>query len=294
MDLDELKHGLSTLAGEMTPFAADVDALHRRQRRRRIVTSAVTACVIVALTVATVAISHSRDSGKVHVAGLTGKEVAAGEITHVDVIVVPATPAVKAALDASPLVARYAFVPRADRSSSALIFQPDSGLCALQTRDGYAVDASTPGTAFQTGLEQALSGRATVYDSASLSFDVEIFMQVGIAHEYAMAVQYGLTHDPDVRSVQYLTTSDAYAVFKKDFVDQPELVHKTKPSDLPESFRVILDSKRSAEVIRHRYEHADGVEIVLTAAAGPEVLFDPAPSPKFPGTPVSPCAKPKP
>ena len=117
MNLDDLKHGLTTLADEMEPFEGNVRALHRRERRRRVAVSSIAALVVVAIAVATVAITRNGDSGKIHVAGVPSKEVSPAEITHIDVIVVPATPAVKAALDASPLVGQYALVPAKDRSS---------------------------------------------------------------------------------------------------------------------------------------------------------------------------------
>ena len=52
------------------------------------------------------------------------------------------------------------------------------------------------------------------------------------------AVDAELKKDPQVKSYKYLTQQDAYDIFKKDFADQPALVESTKPSDLPESFRV--------------------------------------------------------
>ena len=47
-----------------------------------------------------------------------------------------------------------------------------------------------------------------------------------------------LKTNPQVKSYKYLSQQDAYNIFKKDFADQPAFVESTKPSDLPESFRV--------------------------------------------------------
>ncbi len=292
MHLDELKDELTTLADEMTPFAGNVEALRRRERRRHVVTSAIAATLAVCLGLAAVAVIAHHTSGKIHVAGVPSKEVPSDEITHIDAIVVPATPEAKLVLDSSPLVERYALVHRSDRSSGSLRFVPNVGLCALQTNDGYAVDASTPGTDIHDGLQRALGARATAYDASAtnLGVDLEIFMRVGVAPEYASAVLYALRRDPDVRSVRYVTTTDAYAVFKKDFSDQPALVERTKPSDLPESLRVILRPNRPVGSVRQRYAHSEGVDTIITNSV--PTLFDPARSPKFPGTPVSPCAKP--
>ncbi len=103
MHLDELKDELTTLADEMTPFAGNVDALHRRERRRRVFTSAIAATLAICVALAVVAVIAHHASGRIHVAGVPSKEVLANEVTHIDAIVVPATPEVKLVLDASPL-----------------------------------------------------------------------------------------------------------------------------------------------------------------------------------------------
>lgn len=296
MNLDELKGGLSTLADELEPFEGNVRALHRHERRRRIVLSSIAAVVVVVFTVASVAISHSHDSGNVHVAGLTGKEVAAAKITHVDVLVIPATPSVKAALDASLLVGQYARVPHADRSFGTLTLSPPplrTAMCALRTNDGYAVDAATPGVDIRAALTRLLAGAATVsafFDPPGV--DAEIFLRVGASSTTTAAAGMlaAVESDPDIQKVQFVSTSDAYEIFKHDFADQPALIESTKPSDLPASFRITMRPDRSIAVVVARYRHHAGVDTIITPPVSE--LFDPTAAFKGVTTPSSPCAKP--
>jgi len=289
MQIDELRGELATLADEIEPFSGDVGSLHRRRRRRRIVTSSFAVALAVVVAVSVVAVSHS-DNGRVHVAA-GSKEVSSKLMSRFDAIVVPATPEVKAVLDASALVDRYAFIPHADRSSGSLLFEPYGGLCALQTTDGYAVEAASPGTNIQGDLQRALAGRATVYDTSDrFGVDFELFLKVDASAAQSRAVDAALQTDTDVRWVQHLSKAEAYAVFRKDFADQPALVQSTKPSDLPESFRVILQPGRSVASIVDRYTALPGVDTAITPPT--EVLFDPASLPRpLQGTLVSPCAK---
>src|SRR5260370_39406759 len=65
MQTDELRGELSLLAGELEPFEGDVGALHRRQRRRRTFTSALSVALAVALAGSTVAVMRDRDDDTV-------------------------------------------------------------------------------------------------------------------------------------------------------------------------------------------------------------------------------------
>jgi FtsX extracellular domain len=289
MNLDELRSGLTTLADEMEPFEGNVRALHRRERRRRVGMASIAAVAVVAIAMATVAIARSGDSGKIHVAGVPGKEVSPVEITHIDAIVVPASPAVKAALDASPLVARYAFVAAKDRTSGQVpsIEASQQALCALQTRDGYAVEATAFGTDIRPGLTASLAGKATVYDApGGFGYDAEVFMKAGASAADTNAVRSALQSDPAVADFQFVSTTDAYAIFKRDFADQPALVESTKPSDLPASFRILLETGRSETAFEAPYRHARGVDTIISGNA--RQIFRPGDEASFG---ISPCAR---
>jgi hypothetical protein len=201
---------------------------------------------------------------------------------------------VKELLDASPLVARYASIPAADRSSFTSLITSGpvrSALCLLQPSNGYAVDAVAPGTSFDVSLARAVTGTATVTVTYQYSADAEIFMKVKASTQQSAAVLAALISDPDIQSVHHVSKNDAYAVFKKDFADQPALVESTRPSDLPESFRVIVKPGSTVATVIERYKHRDGVDVTITpSVAG---LFVPSPAAiKDSGKHVSPCSKP--
>src|SRR5436853_6067235 len=61
--------------------------------------------------------------------------------------------------------------------------------------------------------------------------ELEIFMKVDASTNSVASIQGELAKDPSVKSFQHLTKDDAYALFKKDFKDQPALVESTRPSD---------------------------------------------------------------
>ena len=291
MQIDELRGELTSLADELEPFEGDVRALHRRERRRRVVMSSLAVALVAIVGVSTIAVARHNDNDRVRVTAGPDKEVPPQEITHIDAIIVPASPAVKAVLDSSPLVTKYARIPHGDRSSYSLFFLPNDGLCAFQTNDAYAVDEKTPGANAQGALTLALAGEATAYDvSDRFGSDIEFFLKVGASARQAESLRAALSSDPDILSVHHVSTADAYARFKKDFADQPALVASTKPSDLPESFRVVLRADRSVPKVDHRYKDADGVETAISLS--PNIFFGSVLTPSSSATTVSPCAKP--
>jgi hypothetical protein len=257
MQVDELRSELTRLADEISPFTGDVHELHRNRRRRRAVTSSLLVALIVVVAASTVAaVVHRHDSA--HILTAVGpKEVSAAEISHVDVIVIPASPAVQDQLGASSLVAHYAPVQRAVRWP---LTAAGAAICALESADGFAVQASTPGSDIAQALSRGLAGRATVYDvSESTLADIELFLRVDASNRQVASVRAALKSDPDVSSFRFLTHIDAYKIFKQEFANQPALVHATKLSQLPESFRITLQPGRSPQSIARRYDHRPGV-----------------------------------
>jgi hypothetical protein len=272
MQIDELRGELTTLADEIEPLRGDLGALHRRQRRRRIASSLVVVLAVV-VAVSTIVVVRHRDNGKVRVTGAGPKEVSAAALTHFDAIVVPATPAVQYVLDASPVVGRYARLARAVRPLTKL-FEPTSSflvpLCALESSDGFAVQAISPGSDIQKILARDLAGRATTYDVPdSLRYDIQLFLKVGASSRQVESVRTALASDRDISWFQFVSQTDAYENFKKDFADQPALVESTKPSDLPASFRIDLKPSSSVQTTAQRYERLDMVATALTGNAPP-------------------------
>jgi hypothetical protein len=294
MQIDELRGELTTLADEIEPFEGDVRSLHRRERRRRIVRSTLVAAFAVVVATSTVVVARHRDDGRVRVTGAGSKEFPLAQVSHFDVIVVPATPAVQDVLDASPVVGRYARLPRSVRPLTKL-FEPTTPLlapvCGLVRSDGFAVQAMTPGSDIRKILARDLAGRATTYDvSDSLRYDIQLFLKVGASSRQVESVRAVLASDRDISWFQFVSQTDAYEIFKKDFADQPALVESTKPSDLPASFRIDLKPGSSVETTAQRYERLD---MVATALAGANVsLFQPTSAPLPADKRVSACSKP--
>jgi len=96
--------------------------------------------------------------------------------------------------------------------------------------------------------------------------ELEIFMKVGAPSDAVSRIRAELASDPNVKSFTYLNQQDAYNIFKKDFADQPALVESTKPSDLPESFRVAPKQAELTTVIDAAYKNQPNVDTVITAA----------------------------
>jgi len=96
--------------------------------------------------------------------------------------------------------------------------------------------------------------------------ELEIFMKVGSTAKQVQVIETELKADPQVKTYRHLSQQDAYNIFKKDFADQPALVDSTKPSDLPESFRVEPQQAELTAPLALRYEDQQNVATVITAA----------------------------
>ncbi len=293
MQIDELRSVLTRLADEIEPFDGDARTLHRHERRRRVVTSSLVAVVIVVVVVgaSAIALVRQRDEGTATVTASGSKEVSSAEISHVDIIVIPASPAVAHVLDSAPLVAHYAPVPRAVRLGAPLT-PSGAAFCALERNDGFAVQASTPGPEIAQVLSRDLAGRATVYDvSDTLAHgDIELFLRVGASSRQVELVRAALKSDPAVSSFRYLTQADEYRIFKRIEAGNPALLRSVKPSDLPASFRIILKRGTSVETTARRYGHLEGVASFVTPRATFRAsLFSPTSQPNLS---LSACTKP--
>src|SRR5262249_51791663 len=79
------------------------------------------------------------------------------------------------------------------------------------------------------------------------------------------SIQTQLQSDPNVKSFHHLNKADAFAIFKKEFSDQPALVESTKPEDLPESFRVAPTNAQLTQRLGDTYTGQPNVDTVITA-----------------------------
>ena len=291
MQIDELRGELATLADEIAPFERDVWTLHRRQRRHRVVMSAMAAGLAGVLAVIAVVAIEQSQAGKVRVAA-GSRQVATDAITRIDVVIVPASPAVQHVLETSPLVVRYARVLRGSRNALMAPTDTHTALCALEQNDGFAVQATASGTDLSAVLARTLGAGISVYDvSNAFGFDLEVFLRVGASPASADPVRRAIASDPDIASFRAISQTEAYKIFKQDFADQPGIVASTKPTDLPESFRITLEYGASAAAAVKRYERFGAVDTTISPARNLLLLAPTTPVTSVAGHVVSACAK---
>jgi len=96
---------------------------------------------------------------------------------------------------------------------------------------------------------------------------LDIFMKVNATDQQVADVRAALDGDPgEIRSYQFLNHDDAMKAFKQLFHNQPALLESTKPSDLPESFRVVPVTASMTDRIDQEFHDRIGVDTVVTAA----------------------------
>lgn len=272
MRTDELRAGLEQLANEMEPFEADLLGVHRAVRRRRAVLSAAAAIVALVVLSGAVATLSGRGNGRVLIASPKDVEPLS-QLHRIDVVVVPANRAVQEVLDASPLVGRYALVPRGSTSRWDNFTQRAAPVsCALRTSEGIAIEAANGGDITQ-GLQRALGNRATVYDlSYGNEADVEIFMKPNATDAQVADVRNNLQRLPSVESVRFLDHNAAYEEVKRIFADQPALVQSTTAATVPESFRLQIPDKRAAALIGPLAQSWPGVDTTISRTTQASIL----------------------
>src|SRR5690242_16704082 len=94
--------------------------------------------------------------------------------------------------------------------------------------------------------------------------EVSIFLKNDATDQQRQALADQLAGDPLVKQPVIFETKDqAYAKFKVQFKDAPDLVKATKPDSLPASFRVKLKNPKQFDAIAGEYRGKDGVDDVL-------------------------------
>jgi cell division transport system permease protein len=98
--------------------------------------------------------------------------------------------------------------------------------------------------------------------------ELEIFMKVGASDQQIADMKAALLADTaEIKpgGVVFLDHKAAMVEFKKIFHDQPALIESTKPTDLPESFRVApITAERTANIAAE-FQDRLGVDTVITA-----------------------------
>jgi cell division transport system permease protein len=87
--------------------------------------------------------------------------------------------------------------------------------------------------------------KAIYYDKVQVS----IFLSDNVTDQQRQAIESQLKSSPEVKNYIYESKKEAYARFKEQFAQQPELVQNTPADALPESFRVELVNPERYSVI---------------------------------------------
>jgi cell division transport system permease protein len=92
---------------------------------------------------------------------------------------------------------------------------------------------------------------------------VSIFLADGVTDAQRQAIATELKSSPEVKSYIYESKAEAYARFKQQFKEQPELVNNTPQDALPESYRVELVNPERYQVIAAEFPNGkNGVDQV--------------------------------
>jgi cell division transport system permease protein len=92
---------------------------------------------------------------------------------------------------------------------------------------------------------------------------VSIFLADNVTPQQRSAIEGKLKVSPEVKHYVYESKDEAYARFKQQFSQQPELVQNTPKDALPESFRVELYNPERYQVIAADFPNGkDGVDQV--------------------------------
>jgi cell division transport system permease protein len=92
---------------------------------------------------------------------------------------------------------------------------------------------------------------------------VSIFLADGVTDQQRQAIATELKSSPEVKSYIYESKAEAYARFKQQFKEQPELVNNTPQDALPESYRVELVNPERYQVIAAEFPNGkNGVDQV--------------------------------
>jgi cell division transport system permease protein len=90
--------------------------------------------------------------------------------------------------------------------------------------------------------------------------EVSIFLQRDVPDDQRASLQEELNTNPQVETVIYESSQEAYENFRKLFAEDPEIVENVGPEDLPESFRVKLHDPEDFRIIESQYESWPGVD----------------------------------
>ena len=278
-----------TLADEIEPFERRRSALHRRQRRRRVVCRAWPARNCRRLVViAVIVIISVRRRARCTSPGSRARKWRRPYLAHRrdrrtrDSRSEGCTRRVR-------IGRQIRLIRRATVRPVRYSYRRTADSVRCRRCDGYTVDAATPGRN-PNRVQHELTGRGTVYDTSDhFGIDFEVFFQVGIAGEYPLAVRLNLQSDADVASVNMLPRPTPMRSSRRTSPTSPHSCRARNRRTCRNPCANLRPNRSVAAVVR-RYQHADGVDTVITSAT--PRLFDPASARPAHGKLVSPCARP--
>ena len=94
--------------------------------------------------------------------------------------------------------------------------------------------------------------------------DLEVFLSVHAGPRQVAAVERLITSSELVREYAFLDHEAAYDEFARIFADNPDLVNRTSPSDLPVSFRLDIVNGRAARPLVRSLNRIKGVDDVTS------------------------------
>ncbi|HVA59686.1 MAG TPA: permease-like cell division protein FtsX [Mycobacteriales bacterium] len=103
--------------------------------------------------------------------------------------------------------------------------------------------------------------------------DVQVYLTSDVTQADRDAIGAKLASLPGVESVHYVSQQEAYQIFVKDFAGEPELVHATVPSSLPESFDIKLQDPSRFDIIVSAMQNQPGVQEVATQSKVLKQIF---------------------
>src|SRR4051794_3001436 len=91
---------------------------------------------------------------------------------------------------------------------------------------------------------------------------ISVFLEDTIDDAQRVAVEQQLRSTPGVRDTTFVTRQESYEQFKELFKDDPDLISRTTPESLPESFRVTIADGACVEAYDLPFRKIAGVSDV--------------------------------
>lgn len=138
---------------------------------------------------------------------------------------------------------------------------------------GFANVAGSPESDAPPAIVQArfasLLNPACQSPARDRATDVSVFLTFEVTDEQREAVDRALRSDPAGATVVYESNNQAYANFRKQFADAPDLVAAVKPEQMPESFRVTLHGR----FLTTEIDSMPGVDQVIGSVCPPGITI---------------------